>query len=188
MKFDDMTWHSGERLPADVPQRAGSTHIAIFWAWLLLNGRASDEFRAELAPQIQALRDQSMSPGEDFEFAADGQLDSDDLDADGAAFTAYYYETYLDAYTEALGLDEFDNYRVPDTWDTYNRIAPIINRAYGKWIGDGRPNNAAKGKADARPHRVGGGNRQRRVGALTATLLCLAVVMIGFTVVLLIVG
>jgi hypothetical protein len=34
MKYDDASWHYGGDFPADLPREAGSTHIAMFLAWL----------------------------------------------------------------------------------------------------------------------------------------------------------
>ncbi|HEX7431167.1 MAG TPA: hypothetical protein VF293_03145, partial [Candidatus Limnocylindrales bacterium] len=32
-----------------------------------------------------------------------------------------------------------DRYDVPDEWETYDRIAPLIDRRYTAWVAAGRP-------------------------------------------------
>ena len=42
MKYDDASWHYSGDFPKDLPNEAGSTHIAMYAAWSALNGLASE--------------------------------------------------------------------------------------------------------------------------------------------------
>lgn len=136
---EDNAGHGGAGLRAGFPHHARGTHAAMLWAWLMLNGRVSLDRKEELSAQIRKLRCQSVMPIAAFEEVEAGELHSADLDEDGNDFVAYYYGTYRDDFDEAAGLVETSDERLPDTWESYKRIAAVINRSYGQWIGNGRP-------------------------------------------------
>ncbi len=72
---------------------------------------------------------------------SDGAFTSDMLTAEGRAFAAAYYLPeygYAQDYSRTFGR-QADAYAVPDSWESYERLAPTIERRYGEWIAAGKP-------------------------------------------------
>ncbi|MFD0994437.1 hypothetical protein HNR16_003369 [Pseudoclavibacter chungangensis] len=146
-KYDDASWHYGRDFPKLLPKRAASTHIGMFVAWCLLNGHASDRAVADLGDAIHLLskRTRAMTPGRFLIRMMDEKFLGSDLTDEGNAFTHAYYEgdddslPYIDDYTDAAGPRVTNPYRVPDTWASYDRVAPRITARYEQWVAAGRP-------------------------------------------------
>ena len=129
--------------PRIVDDEAGATHTGMFLAWCLLNDLGEpEEF---LASEVAQLRERAITPGAFFLFFSDGKLVSSSLSEVGNAFTIAYYEGRRDSlpfvadYAAALGAAEDDVYRIPDTWATYDVVAPVISERYATWIARGKP-------------------------------------------------
>ena len=154
-KYDDASWHSdGEGYPPEAGPEAGATHIGMFLAWALLAGHASEELADDAADEIAALRERATTPGAFVLEQCDGKLVDEDLDDVAAAFATAYYAggddesaeddggLYLEDYVDALSPDDGepeDVYRVPDTWDTYDLVGPLIEARFAQWEDEGRP-------------------------------------------------
>lgn len=92
MKYDDASWHYGGDFPKDLPTKAGATHIAMFLAWAVLNGLASDFHTAEPSEELAGLRDRKITPGEWFIMTCDEKFTDEDLSDEGNLFALGYYE------------------------------------------------------------------------------------------------
>ena len=148
--YDDASWHSGgEGYPPEAGPEAGATHIGMFLAWAVLAGHVSDELTEEAADGLAALRERTTTPGAFVHDLCDGTLVDDDLDDVGAAFASAYYagdeddgglylEDYVDAVSPGDGAPE-DVYRVPDTWETYELVGPLVDARFSQWEDEGRP-------------------------------------------------
>jgi hypothetical protein len=140
-KYDDASWHYEGSFPDDLPDEAAATHIAVFVVWCLLNGHAGEDLEAE----ILDLEEREVTPGEFLVDELDEVFTSDELDDEGNAFTVAYFEgrdgdsTYVADYLAELGLAAADIYRAPDTWETYDRLAPHLARRRAEWRDAGRP-------------------------------------------------
>jgi hypothetical protein len=139
MKYDDCSWHSGGDFPADLPDEAGATHIAMFVAWALLNGLASEFVLTDFSADLRTLQARDISPGAWFIQSCDGKFVDDLINDSGNGFVKLYYQDlsmkpgcYLADYQSA-----FPNlatlYHVPDAWGTYDRLEPVINARYLAW-------------------------------------------------------
>ncbi|MBD5785176.1 hypothetical protein IF650_03185 [Cellulosimicrobium terreum] len=162
MTYDDAAWHSdGEGFPPEVGSEAGATHIGVFLAWAVLHDHVSAGLLADAADDVAALRERATTGGA-LVMALDGALSEDHLDDVGNAFAAAYYtgaedgaaeseedtaddeagglylEDYVDAASPGDGEPE-DVYRVPDSWETYDLVAPLIDARFAQWDDDGRP-------------------------------------------------
>jgi hypothetical protein len=151
--FDDATWHSSEDgFPAGLDPDAAATHLGVFLAWAVLAGHASAALEREAADAVAALRERSTTGGRFVLDVCDGRLGAGALDDDVAAFAAAYYTggddedeeagIYLEDYVDAVSPDEGDPtdvYRVPDTWDTYDLVGPLVDARFAQWVDDGRP-------------------------------------------------
>lgn len=137
MTYDDASWHSGGEFPADLPASAGATHTGMFVAWAVLSGLGGP-LHAEDAFQLAARSD---TPGAWFLSACDGKFTDEDLTDDGNAFTQAYFDfdegNYLDDYEAAVGQGTPPGpqglYYVEDSWDTFDRLAPVLDRRFDEW-------------------------------------------------------
>jgi len=139
MKYDDASWHYEGDFPADLPPAAGATHIGMFLAWAVLHGLAG-ELHTEDSPEIlQQLQQRAISPGEFLIRACDEKFTDEDLSDDGNAFAQHYYRSegkwgdYLDDYEATLGQKGRSLYYVPDAWESYDRLAPVIQKRFNGW-------------------------------------------------------
>lgn len=141
MKYDDASWHYGGNFPADLPPEAGATHIGMFVVWAWLNGLAG-ELRVEEFPEdIESARLRSQTPGALFRSACDEKFTAEDLNDEGNRFTVDYYgggepptgpHSYLEDYALHFS-DDSSGYGVPDTWENFDSIAPVIRERFEQW-------------------------------------------------------
>ncbi len=134
MKYDDASWHYGGDFPDDLPMEAGATHTGMFLAWALLNGLAGQIHLDDFSKESEKLRMRVMTPGQFFLDICDGKFTDEDLNDDGNAFAAVYFEfgngDYLKHYEEALADGLPSLYHVADTWENYDLLAPAIEKAF----------------------------------------------------------
>jgi len=137
MKYDDASWHSGGDFPADLPPEAGATHAGMFLAWALLKGLGSEFFEDEAPEAVAELNARTSTPGTVFLSYCDGKLTDSDLSDAGNAFARHYFDlqsgAFLQDYERTLALALPTTYHVPDTWDSFDRLRPVIDRRYEEW-------------------------------------------------------
>ncbi|CAM3134962.1 DUF7832 domain-containing protein [Asticcacaulis taihuensis] len=131
MKYDDASWHYGGDFPADLPPSAGVTHIAMFAVWCWENGLAGDEILEE-ADALEAIKRRRGTPGGIFNKASDEKFIDADLNDEGNRFAASYYgdQGYYIDYAKSVGATFSTLYHVPDTWETYDTLKPVISHRY----------------------------------------------------------
>ncbi|ESQ87625.1 hypothetical protein ABAC460_18290 [Asticcacaulis sp. AC460] len=133
MKYDDASWHYGGDFPEDLPPEAGGTHIAMFVVWCWLKGLAGEEILEE-PDFLEAARNRTSSPGAIFFRTSDEKFADIDLNEEGNAFArAYYYHdggTYVQDYDKTLAKGLPSLYHVPDNWETFDKLAPIVARRF----------------------------------------------------------
>ncbi|MEO0883988.1 MAG: hypothetical protein AAFY34_14840 [Pseudomonadota bacterium] len=133
MKYDDASWHYGGDFPSDLPPAAGGTHIAIFLTWCLLNGMAGDLHLEWSVDDMKKLQQREITPGQFLFGACDEKFTNEDLSKLGNDFAAAYFDydkgNYLKDYFGSFPNTE-SLYHVPDTWETYDVIAPIILKRF----------------------------------------------------------
>jgi hypothetical protein len=145
MKLDDAGWHYGGTFPADLPPRAGATHMGVFLAWAVTRDLVSDEVFEDDEVELARLRRREITGTDLVMSLCDEKLVSGDFSEEGAAFAAAYYEgdrspgsrTYLDDYCDTVGAA--DVYRTPDTWETFDAVASVVDRRLATWRATGRP-------------------------------------------------
>ena len=139
MKHDDASWHyGGDHFPEELPHEAGATHIAMFVAWCVLNGLAGDLHTEEFADDLESLRTRELTPGAWFLMVCDGKFTDEDVNEEGNAFAQAYYDAakagqYIFDYETVLGDSVPSLYHVPDTWDAYDRLAPVLKTRLEEW-------------------------------------------------------
>ena len=132
-KYDDADYHEGSAIEAGQPAGNAFTHIGLFLGWLIRHDLANPQFFS--AADLAAVKAGTMS-GSDLQSNVDGKLMSDMLTTEGAAFTDWYYEKYLDDYAAAFS--DTDDYSIVDDVVSRSDIEPALDRRYSEWIDSGR--------------------------------------------------
>ncbi len=142
MKYDDASWHFEGHFPSDLSPDAGATHIALFVAWAVLDGLASDSQKVDGADHLAALRSCRTDPVRWFSVACDFEFTDQDLNAKGNAFSATSYGT-PDAPATRAGrcLADYERcfpgmpslYPVPPGRGSYDLLAPTLSRRSRAW-------------------------------------------------------
>ena len=137
MKYDDASWHSGGEFPQDLPPEAGATHTGMFLAWAFLAGFVGDIHIEDSREDLARLRERRITPGRFFLSICDGKFVDDDLNDEGNAFAAFYFDfekgSYMEDYEAAFGADVPTLYHVADSWANFDRIAPVIGERFAAW-------------------------------------------------------
>jgi hypothetical protein len=142
LEYDDWRWHTEGKFPADQPPEQGYVHIGIFVAWLAFHAMLDPDWvaKAGVKNAVTAIRErrESVTALRDM---TDGRLASDMLTEEGAGFAGAYYAPeygYARDWRKVFGRHA-DRYEIPDDWDTYDRIEPLVELRYQQWIDAGRP-------------------------------------------------
>ncbi len=137
MIYDRADWHYGGNFPAGLPSENGGTHIGMFLAWAIMNGLEGDLLRVHSASALKAVRNRLFTGRQFLLEECDEKLTGDVLSQEGNAFAATYYapkeSPYLADYERVLGADVPSLYHVADTWENYDKIAPVISRTFMRW-------------------------------------------------------
>jgi hypothetical protein len=139
MAIDRADWHYGGNYPKELSPENGGTHIGMFLAWIILNNLEGSELKDYAQDSLRAVRTRQMT-GREFLFKeCDEKLIESDLNDEGNAFAAWYYSRpddsmpYVADYADALANDLPTVYHVADTWENYDKVAPVISAAYAEW-------------------------------------------------------
>lgn len=133
-KYDDADWHYGNDYPEHLPDEKAATHMGIFVAWAWNAGLAGEEF----ADDAQDLAQRNRTPGEYLFNELDEKFTSDLLNEEGNRFASAYYlsekdPTFLTDYENAVGKAVNSLYEVPDSWQTFDKIKPILDKRLEDW-------------------------------------------------------
>jgi hypothetical protein len=136
MKYDDASWHYGGDFPKELPDSAGATHIGMFLAWALLSGLAGEMHTTEFPEGLEKLQSRTVTPGQFLLEFCDEKFTDEDLNEEGNAFTAEYFEKtgeYLNDYEKVLLHKLPSAYHVPDTWTSFDKLKPILDQRFNAW-------------------------------------------------------
>jgi TPR repeat protein len=148
MKYDDAEYCFLNFETDRLPNEAGGTHTGMYLAWAASKGLLDWDFDEEvLAP----LRARSITGSQLFFDRCDGKLTDDDLNDVGNAFTASYYEAHFVADYQRVFADQIPNggettddfCSVPDTWENYDRLAPLLDERFAQWKQSQAPSQLA---------------------------------------------
>ncbi len=142
IEYDLWRWHTEGEFPKDQPPEHGYVHIGMFVAWLIDLDMLDPDWvtRTGVAASVEAIRDRRGSVCLLRE-STEGRLASDMLTAEGQGFTGAYYAPeygYARDWRKVFGR-RADHYAVPDDWESYEHIGPLIERRYHEWIAADRP-------------------------------------------------
>jgi hypothetical protein len=139
MKYDDASWHYDGDFPSSLPIEAGATHIGMFVAWGMLNGFAGELHTGEFPDELDALKSRKTSPGQFVINACDEKFTDEEFNDEGNAFAlAYFGENvgmgqYIVDYEETLGNGLPTLYHIKDSWENYDKLAPLIDQRFNEW-------------------------------------------------------
>jgi hypothetical protein len=78
----------------------------------------------------------------------DVQLTDEDLSDEGNAFAVAYFDfqngKFLADYESSLGAGLPGLYHVPDTWQSYDVIKPVLDRRFAEWKGISPPASVSR--------------------------------------------
>lgn len=138
MKYDDAEYCFLNFETDRLPNEAGGTHMGMYLAWAASKGLLDWDFDEEtLAPLLA----REVTGSQLFFDRCDGKLTDDDFGDIGNAFTASYYEAHFVADYARVFADQIPNggettddfCSVPDTWENYDRLAPVLDERFAKW-------------------------------------------------------
>ena len=142
MKYDDASWHYGGDFPTGLPPESGSTHIAMFVAWAVLNGLAGDYHTEDAAEDLALLKSREVTPTQWFIRVCDEKFTNEDLSDEGNSFATSYYGcgeglhssagSYLDDYCEAFP-NAVSLYDVDDSWASFEALSPRLLGRLEAW-------------------------------------------------------
>lgn len=137
MKYDDASWHSGGEFPADLPPAAGATHSGMFLAWALISGLGGEYHVIDSVDDLAQLRARKITPGQYFLVVCDGKFTDEDLSAEGNDFAQAYFDlekgNFLGDYREFLVKGLASDYHVPDSWRSFDKLRPVLDRRLANW-------------------------------------------------------
>jgi hypothetical protein len=137
MKYDDAEY-CFLNFETDLPTEAGGTHTGMYLAWAASKGLLGDGFEeSTLAPLLA----RTITGCQLYFDQCDGKLTDDDFSDEGNAFTASYYEQHFVADYRRVFKDDLPNggestdefCSLPDTWENYDRLAPVLDQRYARW-------------------------------------------------------
>ncbi|MGR4865532.1 DUF7832 domain-containing protein [Caulobacter sp. LARHSG274] len=134
--YDKADWHSGGDFPDDLPPVAGGTHIGMFFAWAAIHDLAGELHREDFPEGLASLIDRRVTPAQACEELLDGKFHDEDLSPEGNAFAQAYYNAkgyYRDLGAVSTALELASVYHIPDSWVSYDLIAPYIDKQFKKW-------------------------------------------------------
>ena len=130
--------YSTEQQP--LPKGHAATHIGMFLAWAAFNRLLNEYHEQHSTELVGRLRRRQITGRQFFEGACKEQFAEKDLNVEGNSFAEHYYRdtagkrgAYFADYKKVLaaGLPSF--WHVADTWENFEKIAPVITRRYEEW-------------------------------------------------------
>jgi hypothetical protein len=140
MSIDRADWHYGGNYPAGLPPENGGTHIGIYLAWIIHRGLGSTALKRYAGDVYQRVLGREVT-GRDLLFQElDEKFFAELLSREGRQFTRAYYESndYLNDYARVLGGTLETLYHVQDSWENFDRIAPVLDQRLEAWRNDSK--------------------------------------------------
>jgi len=133
--IDRADWHYGGNYPAGLPPENGGTHIGIYLAWMIHRDLGSPTLKEYSGAMYQRVLDRQATGRDLLMSELDEKFFPDLLSKEGLAFTRDYYESneYMNDYDRVLGSDLETLYHVEDSWENYDKIAPVLDERLQAW-------------------------------------------------------
>ena len=137
MKYDDASWHYGGDFPSELPESSGAIHSGLFLAWAILRGLGSEVHTTEYPDGLAKLQSRTITPAQFLIVHCDEKFMDSDLGEEGNLFASEYFDLehgqYLEDYDACLGGDLPSLYHVPDSWESFDLLEPLLERRFNEW-------------------------------------------------------
>jgi len=129
--YDKAKWHYGaDNFPKNMPEENGFTHVGFYLTWLVEQDLVGAEITNDEMSPLSEIKSRKVSPIKLIEIW-DGCLIGDMLNETGNKFSYWYYENkYFDDFVDVFE----DIYVIPSTWDRYDRLKPVLDKRFAKWL------------------------------------------------------
>jgi hypothetical protein len=133
--IDRADWHYGGNYPSELPPENGGTHIGMYIAWIMLRDLASKELIQLADDTYTWVLNREVTGRTLLLTKLDEKFFDQLLTPEGREFTRSYYETngYANDYDRVLGGDLPTLYHVADTWENFDKLAPILDERLAAW-------------------------------------------------------
>jgi hypothetical protein len=137
--IDRADWHyaaGGGGFPKGLASENGGTHIGMYLAWVVQRGLGSATLNKYARDSLPLLRERRITGRQLLFSELDEKFSASLLTKVGKDFTcAYYDETdcYIADYEATLGGALPTLYHVEDSWENYDRLAPVIDGRFSRW-------------------------------------------------------
>lgn len=133
--IDRADWHYGGNYPPELPPENGATHIGMYLAWIILRGLGSKELIKHAGDTYNWVRNREVTGRDLLITKLDEKFFDELLSAEGKAFTKSYYETngFANDYDQVLGGDLPSLYHVANTWENFDKLAPVLDERLAAW-------------------------------------------------------
>lgn len=133
--IDRADWHYGGNYPSELPPENGGTHIGMYIAWIMLRDLASKELIQLADDTYTWVLNREVTGRTLLLTKLDEKFFEQLLTPEGREFTRSYYETngYANDYDRVLGGDLPTLYHVADTWENFDKLAPILDERLAAW-------------------------------------------------------
>jgi len=134
--YDKAKYHFEGDFPSDLSESQAYVHTGLFVAWLAENGLMETAITDSCKTTINSLAKREVLPSTLFR-QLDGVFDNDDVTDEGRRFCDDYFDfdagNFLDDYIDTLSSLLPSMYHVPDSWASYDRIAPRFAERFRQW-------------------------------------------------------
>jgi hypothetical protein len=135
--YDKAKYHYAGNYPEDLPEEQAFVHTGMFLGWILDHDLHDSDFWQDVARYVASFKSREMTGAQVYEYACDGVLLDEMLNAKGNSFAHDYFDfergKYLQDYEELLVGGLPSTYHVEDTWENYEIIARRISSRYAEW-------------------------------------------------------
>jgi hypothetical protein len=135
MTHDKAKWHFEGEFPCELDEQQAYVPGGLLVAWLAARDLLSKMAEGDFADELARLRARSITGAQAYDLLG-GVLESDLLDDGADAFFSAYLDPDSGGYWAdygALAEGLPSQYHVPDSWPSYDRIAPSIDASFARW-------------------------------------------------------
>lgn len=136
MSYDRWDSHADSAEEDGFGAEAGATHIGMYLAWCHAAGLLGKFHFEEFPEDVEKLAKREITPGAWFLSACDGKFWDEDLNDEGNEFTKHYYngDGYFADYVATCKPEgENSDYSVPDTWNSFEKLKPVLDERLRVW-------------------------------------------------------
>jgi hypothetical protein len=133
--IDRADWHYAGDFPTELPPENGGTHIGMYLAWIIQRDLGSAVLRKHARDSLGLVKERKITGRELLYTELDEKFSDALLTKVGKDFTRDYYQSncYIDDYDEVLGGKLPTLYHVLDSWENYDKLAPVIDQRFSRW-------------------------------------------------------